>query len=297
MRLVLPDGANARQSVTTGGRFTLQAPTPKGGGATSVVVRVEYTASGAYENASTAIALDLFEATVLRAQADRHDAGVRILARLTDSAGPVADADLVVATPEGIVLRVRTNETGTAALSLAPSTAGRLLVRFPGSGTLAPAEADLDVAALPGAVAGGVLGLWAALALAALVLDAYILWRALQRRRLARELDRVIESLLSAGLARDEYQAAVLNAYLQLRAVAELYDVPDPEHATAREFGSAVAHRLRLPREDMAAFMGIFEAARYGRVAGPSERDEVARLLTRIRRRLVFGAREGGAPA
>ncbi|MDX1610783.1 MAG: DUF4129 domain-containing protein, partial [Candidatus Thermoplasmatota archaeon] len=229
----------------------------------------------------------------------RAGAPYQAIATVTDEAGrPMADVTLVywIAQPgqDPVPATARTNATGQALLAgIAPSGSGdgRAELTVVAKGPQLTKEAAVATAATVSTP--GTLSLLPALLIAALVLvlaiAAYLITR---RRRQVGEVQQIVEELLTDLEMGNEYQASVLLAYKRLTEHLETYGFLDKPEFTAREFLDAVREALPLPDDQVDAFVGLFEQARYSQhTIGPVDRVRAINQLRTLRQAI-----EGSAP-
>jgi hypothetical protein len=211
---------------------------------------------------------------------NRTEDGVTVSVRASTPDGPLSNAELAVGGEGAAPTTVTTDDDGEATLHVSES-AGTLVVRYPGDDQRAPSEATVNVAE-PAAPPPSNLAWLAIVAIGALVaVDAWIVYRVVQRIRVGRQVEEVLDELEEQLVLGDEMQAAIYHAYMQLRATAEVLGEPEGETETVREFGERFVNRLELDEDPVMGLIGIFEEAWYGEV-DPSMRTEAVEELRRL---------------
>lgn len=181
----------------------------------------------------------------------------------------------------------RTNATGAAQLAgTVPDTLGsgqdaKLVVQAkdPRLSSNAAVATQTEVGGIPSNPI-----VEAGLAAAALILFAAAAYLVHQRRRQVSEVEEIVEDLIRDLEAGNEYEVSVLHAYQRLTRHLETHGFLDQPEYSAREYLDAVQQALPLPRNQVEAFVSLFEEVRYSpRTAGPTERSEATRLLRELR--------------
>lgn len=218
---------------------------------------------------------------------NRTDDGAIVTIQAHTPRGALANADLGVGGEGTPPTTVTTDGDGEATIRLSEA-AGTLVVRYAGDDQHAPSQATVSMAQ-PAAPAPADLA-WVAFALVAalLIVDAWIVYRVVQRIRVGRQVESVLQELEDRLVVGDEVQASIYRAYMQLRATAEVLGEPEHETETVREFGNRFVNRLALKEDPVMGLINIFEEAWYGRVDASMRTDaikELRRLQTHLRDR------------
>lgn len=214
--------------------------------------------------------------------AARVEDGILAIAAMTPRGAPLPDAPILVAAGD-VELLVATGADGRALLRLPPGTDAPR-VRFPGDLELRPVETTATEAiAAPIPIASPTFdaGLLVATPALATLLVLALYWR--YRRRTKSDVARALGDAQEAFLARDEHDAAVLQAYRVLVGTLARRGLTTPS-ATPRDVQAALAGSLRLPPEDLEIVIEAFERARYhDEGVGPRGASEVAAAFGRLR--------------
>ncbi len=222
---------------------------------------------------------------------NRTEDGATVQIQADTPHGPLANADLGVGGEGTSPMTVTTDEDGHATVRVSDA-AGTLVVRYAGDGEYSASQARVDMAQPVGPTATDAAWLMF-VALAALVaVDAWILYRVIQRVRVGRQVEQVLSDLEERLVVGDEVQASIYHAYMQLKATADVLGHPEEETETVREFGQRFVSGLELREGPVLGLIRIFEQAWYGEV-DPSMRteaiEELRALQTHLRERGLVG--------
>lgn len=205
---------------------------------------------------------------------------VTVHVKATTPQGPLAKAPITIGQENGPPVKVETDTDGEASVRLSDAS-GTLIARYSGDEQHAPANAQINLQE-PAAPTAANYGWLIFIAVAALIaVDAWIIYRVIQRMRVGRQVEKVLSDLEEQLVLGDEVQAAIYHAYLRLKATAEVLGQPEQETETVREFGRRFVDGLDLRSDPVMGLIGIFEQAWYGEV-DPSMRTEAIEELRRL---------------
>lgn len=246
-----------------GGRFTLtfpiQADTP-----TSVQTVVAFPPQGPYASAETPVLVQVVQAVELTATQRASGSGTTLSVQAATADGkPLAGRRVVVALP-GSLVQLETDEAGVARYHLAPGTLSEgttVEFLFQGTSTEGSASTALEVQAATTTGPGRPIG--AALVALILVLEAYVLYRVIRRRRVLDRMLDAVQDLESRLLAGDELRASVVQAFRQIRAALESVGVKEAAHETHRHYLARTFQQLGRPSPQLESFLDLVDRAQY----------------------------------
>lgn len=250
------------------------------GDARRFTLRLETNGSSQWAPAETTLLVERRIPVSIATAVNRTGDRTTVHVEASTPRGPLSEATISIGQENGPPVTVQTDSDGEASVQLSSST-GTLVARYQGDDSHAPAQATVQLSQ-PAAPAQANLGWLIGIGvLALLAVDAWIVYRVIQRVRVGRQVEEVLDELEDRLVLGDEVQAAIYHAYLQLRATAEVLGTPEEETETVREFGHRFADRLQLEQEPVGGLVDIFEQAWYGQV-DPGMRTQAIERLRRL---------------
>ncbi len=215
---------------------------------------------------------------------ERGGQGVTLTLEASTPDGPLQNAVVAVASLDGPAITKETDDQGRAVIQF-QGEPSQLVARYRGDASHAPAEATVNLAETAAQPPGGLTWVILTAAVLLIAVDAWILHRVIQRLRVGRQIEEVLEDLERQLMLGDELQAAIYRAYLRMRAIAEVLGEPEQETDTVREFGHRFVDSLDLDDEAVMGLIELFERAWYNQVT-PDMRGQAITELQRIQTHL-----------